>query len=618
MDNSNNNTNMISFKKLTYESLPEMWSFQTFSGILLGLLAGMLREMRSWAATVGGTATTTANLKDLIFSWRFPLVLILSFALVLVFIAIELLAQINVCNNILSGKPVKTKDEIIKGIKSLKLFMKPSSIMVLLYILVAVPLGSVGFGISLTESFYIPNFIMDAIVANPVYTLIFIAAIALLFIFGFRSVFILHGMLLDHMTVKQAEKQSFKMIKEHGKEFVFGMLKVIIVTSLMQMVVSGAFELLQFVLDAHGSPCPPGYVPTFDNAAMMDLDIRILLYRAGCSFAVVSGAYFRSVCTLLCGAYLMLRFTRYYLAYSKGEEPELWPERPKKSRYYTKMLLMTVVTVFILGFSLLIGLVYDYLFTAETPTNIIAHRAGGTMASENSLEGLEQAIAHNCYASETDVQRTADGYYIINHDDTFYRLTGVNKKPEDLTMAQIRQLRINDTTGNGQQLPVVTIEEMLDTIKGREKLFIELKGPTADQQMADDIVAIVREKDCVDDVALISLKYDVISYIETTYPEFETGTLFFAGIGNFATMNCDMLLMEEELTDSDRIVQAHNADKQAIVWTVNTEEGMNKYMKLGADGIITDEVDLAQQVQEKLRNRTELQVLRDALGNIFS
>ena len=68
-----------------------------------------------------------------------------------------------------------------------------------------------------------------------------------------------------------------------------------------------------------------------------------------------------------------------------------------------------------------------------------------------------------------------------------------------------------------------TLEDLLDVVKGKGTLFIELKGVTADRQMADDVVRMVREKDCVGDVVLISLAYDVIDYAERTYPEFETG-----------------------------------------------------------------------------------------------
>ena len=169
----------------------------------------------------------------------------------------------------------------------------------------------------------------------------------------------------------------------------------------------------------------------------------------------------------------------------------------------------------------------------------------------------------------------------------------------------------------GAELPVVTIEEMLDFIKDREILYIELKGATADRQMADDLVKIVREKDCQDDIVFISLNYDVINYIETNYPEFETGTLFFAGLGNIASLNCDCLIMEEEMATENRIEQIHTAGKKAIVWTVNTETGLYKFLDSEADGIITDEILLAEKVQQELDDRTDLAFLADRSSDVW-
>jgi glycerophosphoryl diester phosphodiesterase len=53
------------------------------------------------------------------------------------------------------------------------------------------------------------------------------------------------------------------------------------------------------------------------------------------------------------------------------------------------------------------------LFDRETPAGIIAHRAGGTLASENSLEGLQAAIDHGCHGSEIDVPLTYADYYFL-------------------------------------------------------------------------------------------------------------------------------------------------------------------------------------------------------------
>ena len=208
-------------------------------------------------------------------------------------------------------------------------------------------------------------------------------------------------------------------------------------------------------------------------------------------------------------------------------------------------------------------------------------------------------------------------HYIINHDNDFRRLTGVGRAPKDMTLSEISELKIRDTTGNGKTHSVVTLEEMLDAIKGREKLYIEMKGATADRKMVDDVAELVRKHDCVEDVALISLNYDIINYAETAYPEFTTGTLFFIGIGNVSALNCDLLIMEEETASNDRIRLIHDSGKEAIVWTVNTEISMQSFLDSSVDGVITDEILLAKKVQAGLDSRTDLELLHSRLGSIW-
>ena len=79
-------------------------------------------------------------------------------------------------------------------------------------------------------------------------------------------------------------------------------------------------------------------------------------------------------------------------------------------------------------------------------TKFIAHRGLSSEAPENTLRAFELAGAAGFWGIETDVRKTSDGKFILLHDATFKRMCGVNKKPEDMTLDEIRQLKI--TAGN--------------------------------------------------------------------------------------------------------------------------------------------------------------------------
>ena len=185
-----------------------------------------------------------------------------------------------------------------------------------------------------------------------------------------------------------------------------------------------------------------------------------------------------------------------------------------------------------------------------------------------------------------------------------------------MTLEEIRQLVITDPA-TGATSPVPELDGMLDAVKDRILLFLELKGATADKQMVDDVVKMIREKDCVDDVVLISLKYDIIDYAETQYPEFATGLLIFGGLGDVSRIHSDLLILEEEMATDSRIDSIHNSGKEVYVWTINTEKGMYKFLDSSCDGIITDQIEMAERVQETLDNRTDMKLLQDKLEDFW-
>ncbi len=608
----------ISFYKLTLESLPEMWIFQILAVIIFAIPVMALTELMHISAGIGGEIVTTANVKEFIFSWKFLLTLVLGIILVLTYIVVELFALFFLSDSILKGEKGGLRKCIVSGFKSLKSFANTTGGLIILFIFIAAPLCGSAFAISLSQSFYIPNFIMEVVFKNPLFTVGYLALIVFFYIVAYRAGFVMHAVLLDNMTPKEGIKYSFRIEKENR----FTLLKRIIPNALIIIVVIAISKIIfskipGLLLGGLSENMPKNYNIDISaiiggQAGISDVDAKVIAYRSAAVFLVFLWQYLVYVVTLLCGSYFMLLINQYYLEFT-GRGSELWPERPNKSGNGRKVLFLIGTFVFIAIVSVIYGFNYNNIFGRKEPVKIIAHRAGGTMASENSLEGIEKAIEHGCYGSEIDVQRTKDGYYIINHDNDFARLTGVSKAPMDMTMDEIKELRIQDTTGNGQELPVVTFEEMLDASKGKIKLFVELKGATADHQMVDDVVRIIKEHDCIEDTALISLDYDVIDYAETNYPEFETGTLFFAGLGDFSKLNCDLIILEEEIATLENIYFIHRAGKQAIAWTVNTAEGMYKFLDSIVDVVITDEILLAEEKQALLDNRSDLEIVEDEL-----
>lgn len=100
----------------------------------------------------------------------------------------------------------------------------------------------------------------------------------------------------------------------------------------------------------------------------------------------------------------------------------------------------------------------------------IAHRGlHGDKIPENSITAFLEATARG-YAIENDIHITADGEIVVFHDHTLDRMCGVSGKIEEKNLAELKELRLNNTD---EKIP--TLKECLKAVDGRVPLLIEFK-----------------------------------------------------------------------------------------------------------------------------------------------
>lgn len=100
-----------------------------------------------------------------------------------------------------------------------------------------------------------------------------------------------------------------------------------------------------------------------------------------------------------------------------------------------------------------------------------AHRGlHGQGCPENSMAAFRNA--RDCgYGVELDVHLLADGHLAVIHDSLLQRMTGFDGRIEDLTLEQMKQLRLG---GTDETIPELT--QVLDLFDGRAPLIVELKA----------------------------------------------------------------------------------------------------------------------------------------------
>lgn len=112
---------------------------------------------------------------------------------------------------------------------------------------------------------------------------------------------------------------------------------------------------------------------------------------------------------------------------------------------------------------------------------VASHRGDWRNACENSVEAVENAIRMGVDIVEIDLGRTKDGELIVMHDDKVDRTTTGKGYIKDLTLAEIKQLRLRNGCNIRTIYKVPTLEEVLLVAKGRVMLNLDKAFDCFDQ-----------------------------------------------------------------------------------------------------------------------------------------
>ena len=571
------------------QAFPAILLFQLISGLALYLwMFGFSALSMLLIRSTGRVAVTSGDFTFLFTSWQGILLIILAIINLFLFVAVDINSLIILCGRLLSGEKPNVLGCIKEGFLSLKRFFNPIGFLIVFYLSLLSPIIGFEIAISLTRNFYVPKFISSVIWSNPFFSIGACLLIAALFAVGIIFIFILHGALLDGMTLGKSGKNSLMLIKRNLKKFILETLRFVLI---FLAIFAAIFLILIISLLVLMSLQISDSVLIPLSAGLVSLIMCVIL-----------SLYFVSM------PFFVLKLTSlYYKFRSDGE----WRYEKRRNRKSPLVIVTAVVMVLFVGITtVLVSFFYNDVFPAKVKTGFVAHRAGGFEAPENTAAGLDAAYKFGASGGEIDIQRTSDNNYIVLHDATFARVAGVDKKPSEMTLDEVKELRVDGE-------PVPTLEDMLNSSRGRLTLYIELKGDTADKEMAEYAVKTVRDFDMIGETVLISLKYDLIDYIESTYPEINTGYLAFASFGDTAALNCDYRALEEETATTETIDSIHAKGKKVLVWTVNDAEDIETFIHSGADDLITDNLQGVKSVIDELKSETPLERIINGVFRMY-
>jgi glycerophosphoryl diester phosphodiesterase len=116
---------------------------------------------------------------------------------------------------------------------------------------------------------------------------------------------------------------------------------------------------------------------------------------------------------------------------------------------------------------------------------VLGHRGYRARYPENTLLAFREAMAAGADGVECDVQKTADGQYVVIHDQSVDRVTGVHGDVARMSLAELQGLDF----GSGETIPL--LGDLLRELPPGSYLDLELKEETLRPEDAEPIALLL-------------------------------------------------------------------------------------------------------------------------------
>ena len=226
-------------------------------------------------------------------------------------------------------------------------------------------------------------------------------------------------------------------------------------------------------------------------------------------------------------------------------------------------------------------------------TKMVAHRGLSGLERENTVAAFLAAANRSYYGIETDVVKTADGKFVLNHDGDLKRVSGEKVVVGKSTLEQVQNVLLADTDGerDRQDLRTPELGNYIKICKRYEKeAVLELKDPFTQEDIRQ-IIEIIRGYDYLEKVTFISFYYENLLLVRNIVPnqsaQFLDDKLTDKTIARCAADGLDMDIRHTALTP-ENIKAAHRAGLKVNCWTVDNPEKAEQLALWGVDYITSN------------------------------
>ena len=234
----------------------------------------------------------------------------------------------------------------------------------------------------------------------------------------------------------------------------------------------------------------------------------------------------------------------------------------------------------------------DTLHLADPKPRMVAHRGTSGLELENTNSAFVAAGNRSYFGIETDVHRTADGQFILFHDDNTKRVAQDEMIIEKTCYETLRAIRLVDKDGKKgrKDLIMPSLREYIQICKKYEKASVlELKNHFKPEDVYA-IIDIIDQEGWLDHTIFISFDLQNMICIRERLPEQKAQFL----ISDYPDWLVDTLKLHRLDLDikytaltKERVEELHAAGIEVNVWL----EDAQRMVEYGVDYITSNIVE---------------------------
>ena len=242
----------------------------------------------------------------------------------------------------------------------------------------------------------------------------------------------------------------------------------------------------------------------------------------------------------------------------------------------------------------------DYFAPAKP--RLFAHRglALPLNIDENTIPAFQAALEHGATHLESDTQSTNDGHAVLLHDSDLRRVAGIDAAISELTLEEVKKIRL---TNNGV---IPTLFEALKhfptaffNLDIKTKIAIDPTIRAIEDAKAHNRVLVSSFSNPTRKSALKKFSQPVATSASASVAltAWLSHTVFFGFGFQSIIANVDALQVPTNLgivdfSKKSFIDRVKRHQTEIHFWTINDPTEMQRLIEAGADGIVSDRVDL--------------------------